>query len=281
MDERIVEIRGASLKVLNALKSVLELLRKFLVDHGVLHLFERKNQEVVQPQDASNYPLAVNQDFLLSDQRSHGNPISSRLLYGHDPSFYGPHSPDICHATDSLMIQRSRGNPKGSRFLYGRDPSFHDPYSRDLSQPADSLITKTTRTMQVPLAYAEEIIGVRGENIEFIRSVSGAVVVLEEIGDYQKVRVMIEGTPSQVQTAHQLVQEVISGDRAPPSRSSYYNSEGADPGQLNSPHAGSRFLHSPHAIATSRDYLTWQYEEQTPHGHWRNPTHRDYRGYSP
>jgi poly(rC)-binding protein 2/3/4 len=62
--------------------------------------------------------------------------------------------------------------------------------------------------MQVPLAYAEEIIGVRGENIEFIRSVSGAVVVLEEIGDYQKVRVMIEGTPSQVQTAHQLVQVI-------------------------------------------------------------------------
>ncbi|KAG0531496.1 hypothetical protein BDA96_04G027700 [Sorghum bicolor] len=220
VDERIVEIRGASLKVLNALKSVLELLRKFLVDHGVLHLFERK-------------------DFLLSDQRSHGDPISSRLLYGHDPSFCGPH-----HATDSLMIQ-------------------------------------ITRTMQVPLAYAEDVIGVRGENIEYIRSVSGAVVALEEIGDYQEVQVMIEGTPSQVQTAHQLVQEVISGDRAPPSRSSYYNSEGADPGLLNSPHVGSRFLHSPRAIATSREYLPWQYEEQTPHGHWRNPTHYDYRGYRP
>lgn len=62
--------------------------------------------------------------------------------------------------------------------------------------------------MQVPLAYAEKIIGVKGENIELIRSVSGAVVVLEEIGDYQKVRVIIEGTPSQVQTAHQLVQVI-------------------------------------------------------------------------
>lgn len=63
--------------------------------------------------------------------------------------------------------------------------------------------------MQVPLAYAEEIIGVRGENIEFIRSISGAVVVLEEIRDYpEEVLVMIEGTPSQVQTAHQLVQVI-------------------------------------------------------------------------
>lgn len=42
VDERIVEIHGASLKVLNALKSVLGLLRRFLVDHSVLHLFERK-----------------------------------------------------------------------------------------------------------------------------------------------------------------------------------------------------------------------------------------------
>ena len=42
LDERIVKIYGASLKVHNALKSVLGLLCKFLVDHGVLHLFERK-----------------------------------------------------------------------------------------------------------------------------------------------------------------------------------------------------------------------------------------------
>jgi poly(rC)-binding protein 2/3/4 len=63
--------------------------------------------------------------------------------------------------------------------------------------------------MQVPLAYAEDVIGVRGENIEYIRSVSGAVVALEEIGDYQEVQVMIEGTPSQVQTAHQLVQVIL------------------------------------------------------------------------
>jgi len=42
LDERIVKIYGASLKVHNALKSVLGPLRKFLVYHGVLHLFERK-----------------------------------------------------------------------------------------------------------------------------------------------------------------------------------------------------------------------------------------------
>lgn len=40
-DERIVEIHGESLKVLKALESVIGHLRKFLVDHSVLPLFEK------------------------------------------------------------------------------------------------------------------------------------------------------------------------------------------------------------------------------------------------
>jgi hypothetical protein len=72
VDERIVEIRGASLKVLNALKSVLGLLRKFLVDHGVLHLFERKVIFVVvvaacfiMHQDESSFNVLMELIFLL------------------------------------------------------------------------------------------------------------------------------------------------------------------------------------------------------------------------
>ena len=61
--------------------------------------------------------------------------------------------------------------------------------------------------MQIPLPLAEEIIGVRGQTIANIRSVSGAVVVLEETGDYlDEVLVTVEGSASQVQTAHQLIQ---------------------------------------------------------------------------
>lgn len=63
--------------------------------------------------------------------------------------------------------------------------------------------------MKIPLPYAEEIIGSQGKNIEFIRSVSGAVVVLEEIGDNpDEVLVMIKGGSSQVQTANQLLQVI-------------------------------------------------------------------------
>ncbi|CAL4890288.1 unnamed protein product [Urochloa decumbens] len=319
-DERIVEIHGASLKVHNALKSVLGLLRKFLVDHGVLHLFERKNQEVAQSHDIStenqfidDYPVALNQDFWLSDQRSHGNPIGSGLLYGHDPFFCDPYCSSYIsdgHTTDSLMTLMG----------HGCDPSFHVPYSPDLSHSnrshsSDLLITQVTQTMKIPLPYAEDIIGVRGENIEFIRSVSGAVVVLEEIGDYpDEVLVMIKGSSSQVQTAQQLLQEVLSGygEPPPPSRPrSCYRDAEAGPRQpssphagamvLNSPHDGQRrrlhspphyrdteaslrppssphagviLLNSPHARATSRDYQPWQqYEDEPPCDRRRYPAH--------
>ncbi|XP_039788013.1 RNA-binding KH domain-containing protein PEPPER-like isoform X2 [Panicum virgatum] len=215
LDERIVKIYGASLKVHNALKSVLGLLRKFLVDHGVLHLFERKNQEVAQAQHTlkenqfiDTYHVAVNQDFWLSDQRGFGPPIGSRPLCGHDPSFCDPYSSDVIHATDSLM----------------------------------------TQTMKIPLPYAEEIIGERGENIEFVRSVSGAVVILEEIGDYpEEVLIVIKGSPSQVQTAHQLLQEVLSGNREPPPLPPRICFRGAEAGPRvpSSPHAGAMLLNSP------------------------------------
>ncbi|CAL4971697.1 unnamed protein product [Urochloa decumbens] len=241
LDERIVEIHGASLKVSQCLKNSA--------------WTSPENHEVAQPQDIptenqfiDDYPVAINQDFWLSDQRSHGNPVGSGLLYGHDPFFCDPYcSSDISHATDSLMTQMG----------HGCDPSFHVPYSPDLSNPTDLLITQVIQTMKIPLPYAEDIIGVRGENIEFIRSVSGAVVVLEEIGDYpDEVLVMIEGSSSQVQTAQQLLQEVLSGygEPLPPPRSCYRDAE-AGPWQPSSPHTGAMLLDSPHACATSRDYL--------------------------
>lgn len=40
-DERVVELQGEALKVLKALEAVVGHLRKFLVDHSVLPLFEK------------------------------------------------------------------------------------------------------------------------------------------------------------------------------------------------------------------------------------------------
>ncbi|XP_015688892.1 RNA-binding KH domain-containing protein PEPPER-like isoform X1 [Oryza brachyantha] len=244
VDERIVAIRGAPSKVLHALKSVLGVLRKFLVDHGVLHLFERKNQAVGEEHDnskenqvnqvASDYRLPGNKELLLSDRQTPPSPKVSRYL------------------------------------LYGRDPSVCDPYLSDPSHQSNTAIQQITQTMQIPLPLAEDIIGARGQNIAFIRSVSGAVVDLEENRDYpNEVLVLIKGSSSQVQTAHQLVEEILSGNREPP------------PGSSDSrPDAGPKFLISGHANPANWDHLP-SYRGHQPYivryGSSSLPRFREYR----
>lgn len=66
-----------------------------------------------------------------------------------------------------------------------------------------------TQTMQIPLTYAEDIIGVKGANIAYIRANSGAVVTIQEsLGSPDDITVEIKGTSSQVQSAQQLIQVI-------------------------------------------------------------------------
>lgn len=63
------------------------------------------------------------------------------------------------------------------------------------------------QTMQIPLSYAEDIIGVEGSNIAFIRRSSGAILTVQESrGLPDEITVEIKGTSSQVQMAQQLIQ---------------------------------------------------------------------------
>lgn len=69
------------------------------------------------------------------------------------------------------------------------------------------------QTMQIPLAYAEDIIGIGGANIAFIRRTSGAILTVQESrGLPDEITVEIKGTSSQVQAAQQLIQVVFSLD---------------------------------------------------------------------
>lgn len=61
------------------------------------------------------------------------------------------------------------------------------------------------QTMQIPLAYAEDIIGIRGTNIEYIRGSTGAILTVHE-STPEEITVEIKGTSSQVQAAQQLIQ---------------------------------------------------------------------------
>ena len=60
--------------------------------------------------------------------------------------------------------------------------------------------------MQIPIRYAEDIIGSGGGNIEFIRARSGANILILEGGRFDEIVVEIRGTPTQVQTAQQLIE---------------------------------------------------------------------------
>ena len=61
--------------------------------------------------------------------------------------------------------------------------------------------------MQIPLSYADAVIGTNGANISYFRRNSGAIITIEETrGVPGEMTVEIHGTASQVQTAQQLIQ---------------------------------------------------------------------------
>ena len=61
--------------------------------------------------------------------------------------------------------------------------------------------------MQIPLTYADAVIGTSGANISYIRRVSGASIAIQETrGVPGEMTVEISGSASQVQTAQQLIQ---------------------------------------------------------------------------
>ena len=61
--------------------------------------------------------------------------------------------------------------------------------------------------MQIPLSYADAVIGTNGANISYCRRNSGAIITIEETrGVPGEMTVEIHGTASQVQMAQQLIQ---------------------------------------------------------------------------
>ncbi|KAJ6797332.1 RNA-binding KH domain-containing protein PEPPER-like [Iris pallida] len=200
-EERVVDIQGESLKVLKALQAVVGHLRRFLVDHSVVALFEKPlNKPATQdhPVDAwvekrhslihtaqqagigNDYPLSLNRDSLFLDRET-------RL------------EPQVGH---------------GGMSSYAQDPVLAGSRSSALGRTAGGVITQVTQTMQIPLTYAEDIIGREGANIAYIRRTSGAVLSIQESrGLSDEIVIELKGTPTQVQTAQQLIEESIVGHK--------------------------------------------------------------------
>ncbi|CAK8564089.1 unnamed protein product [Lathyrus sativus] len=193
-DERIVELQGETLKVLKALEAVVGHLRKFLVDHSVLPLFEKMSNATVsqdrqtdawadkpslhsasQPSTVADIPPPTKRDYFFADRESQ---------------------------LDSLL--------SSSTMSYGQDSSISGLRSSAFNRASASIVTTVIQTMQIPLSYAEDIIGVHGTNIDYIRRTSGAILTVQESRVPDEIIVEIKGTSSEVQTAQQLIQEVIA-----------------------------------------------------------------------
>ncbi|CAK9188003.1 unnamed protein product [Ilex paraguariensis] len=136
-DERIVEIHGEALKVLKALEAVLGQLRKFLVDHSVVPIFEKtynatisqdraveswpdKTQSLPHPTSASaaatplqtgsgsDFSLSVKRGNLFFDRESQLDSditYSKVSLYGQDPGLGGLRSTGLGRTAAPIITQ--------------------------------------------------------------------------------------------------------------------------------------------------------------------------------
>ncbi|KAL6977864.1 hypothetical protein U1Q18_026647 [Sarracenia purpurea var. burkii] len=209
-DERIVELQGEALKVLKALEAVVGHLRKFLVDHSVLPLFEKSHNTAV------------------SQERQVETWADKSLLHSSSQTGPGTDYP-VSSKRDSLFLdhetQLESHIPSSGISLYGQDPGLSvirssGLGSSGLGRAGRPIVTQIAQTMQIPLSYAEDIIGIGGANIAYIRRTSGAILTVQESrGLPDEITVEIKGTSSQVQTAQQLIQEFISSHKEPVSSS--------------------------------------------------------------
>ncbi|XWS28143.1 hypothetical protein CRYUN_Cryun25bG0040300 [Craigia yunnanensis] len=207
-DERIMELQGEALKVLKALEAVVGHLRKFLIDHSVLNLFEKTHNAIVT-QDLHAETQAEKSSLLTTSQSGIGIDLP------------------VTASRDSLFLDRetqleSRIPSSGISF-YGQDPALPTiPSNSGLVRSIVPIVTQIAQTMQIPFSYTEDIVGIGGANIAHIRRSSGAVITVQESrGLSDEITVEIEGTSSQVQLAQQLIQEFLSNHKDPITSSSY------------------------------------------------------------
>ncbi|KAK1420876.1 hypothetical protein QVD17_22807 [Tagetes erecta] len=221
-DERIVDMQGEAVKVLKALEAVLGHLRKFLVDRSVLPLFEKSN-------NAATTAAAATQEHQVETSWADKPVMHATSGPQSQFGFGGGIDYTLPMRRETLFADRE---PQQSHLtshglsLYGRDPGLTTTLSPAIPRTGGPVVTQIAQTMQIPLVYAEDIIGVGGTNIAYIRRTSGAILTVQESrGLPDEITVEIKGTASQVQTAQQLIQECVNGHKESTIPSSYGNLE--------------------------------------------------------
>ncbi|KAF1878505.1 hypothetical protein Lal_00047174 [Lupinus albus] len=204
-DDSVVEIQGESAGVHKGVELIALHLRKFLVDRsivGMQRLDVRVNHNM-PPHQPHLRPWGPppRQDF----------PAPGGSAFAPNPHFMPPsHNYDNYYPPTDLppMEKHLHQAPPPA---YSRDPSMGIHSSS--APPQQSAVTKVTQHMQIPLSYADAVIGASGSNISYIRRASGASVTIQETrGVPGEMTVEINGTASQIQTAQQLVQYRMTTD---------------------------------------------------------------------
>lgn len=203
-DEKIVELQGESSKVLKALEAVVGHLRKFLVDQSVLPLFEKSyNTPPSQERQVDNW---------TDKSALHTAPQSGIIK---DYSLPAKRESYFLDRETQMESQISHSGLS----LYGQDRSLSGIRSSGIGRTGAPIVTQVAQIMQIPLSYAENIIGIGGSNIAYIRRTSGAILTVQEsMGMPDEITVEIKGTSAQVQGAQQLIQEFINShkEKEPP-----------------------------------------------------------------
>ncbi|KAF3498360.1 hypothetical protein DY000_02054352 [Brassica cretica] len=155
----------------------------------------------------------VRQEEPLAENKSSLHTLSSNVMES-DLSLLARREP--------LFLERhpqveSRVQPSAAS-MYSQDPVL----AATLARVSAAFVTQVSQTMQIPFSYAEDIIGLEGANIAYIRRSSGATVTIQESPHPDEITVEIKGTSSQVQTAQLLIQEFISNHKEPVSVSGGY-----------------------------------------------------------
>lgn len=203
-DDRVVEVAGDPANVHSAVELIASHLRKFLVDRSIIPLFEKQMQAPSAPMEhMPPQPWGP----------PHGLPPSAGGGHGYGPGpQYMPPPPrqyDNYYPAADMPPPSDRQGHQGIS-AYGREPAM-GVHASSNTQPAQSMLTQVTQHMQIPLLYADAVIGANGATISYIRRASGATVTIQESrGAPGDMTVEINGTSSQVQAAQQLIQNFMS-----------------------------------------------------------------------
>ncbi|XP_075501985.1 flowering locus K homology domain-like [Primulina tabacum] len=203
-DDRIVEVVGEPAGIHKAIELIASHLRKFLVDRSIIHVLEMHMQMPNSQMD--HMPPAHSwgpppQGFQQNAPAGPG--------YGANHNFMPPPRQFDNYYTPSNIPPPPEKQSHQGVSAYGREALV--PAHSSTTQTAQSIITQITQQMQIPLAYADAVIGTQGANISYIRRVSGATVTIQETrGVPGEMTVEISGTASQVQTAQQMIQNFMA-----------------------------------------------------------------------